>query len=172
MQNERGNEVYHLNNKAYSDFLITLFDLWESDFKKNNYISIRYFDNLVRMTMGQNSHACSMNGVCSIQFVVEGDGSVYPCDFYVLDEWKLGNIHTHKLSEIHNSDKARQFVSQSFNLPQECRECEFVNICRNGCRRDRVIQNDIYTKNYYCTAYKSFFESRIKAIKSIANMIK
>ena len=23
---------------------------------------------------------------------MEADGTVYPCDFYVLDEWKLGNI--------------------------------------------------------------------------------
>ena len=35
-----------------------------------------------------------MNGVCSRQYVVEADGSVYPCDFYMLDDWRLGNLTT------------------------------------------------------------------------------
>ena len=41
-----------------------------------------------------------MVGRCSIQFVVEGDGGVYPCDFYVLDEWRLGTVGQ-ELSLIH-----------------------------------------------------------------------
>ena len=27
-----------------------------------------------------------MTGRCSLQYLVEADGSVYPCDFYGLDE--------------------------------------------------------------------------------------
>lgn len=33
-----------------------------------------------------------MNGCCNCYFVVEGDGSVYPCDFYCMDAWKLGTV--------------------------------------------------------------------------------
>ena len=36
---------------------------------------------------------CDVAGHCSPQFVVEGDGSVYPCDFYCLDEKRLGNLN-------------------------------------------------------------------------------
>ena len=33
-----------------------------------------------------------MYGRCSMQNVIESDGSVYPCDFYAMDPWLMGNI--------------------------------------------------------------------------------
>ena len=39
-------------------------------------------------------------GFCSNQLIVESDGSVYPCDFYVLDEYCLGNIKDKKVLEL------------------------------------------------------------------------
>ena len=33
-----------------------------------------------------------MYGRCSMQNVIEADGTVYPCDFYALDEYEMGNI--------------------------------------------------------------------------------
>lgn len=41
--------------------------------------------------MGYRPEACGMSGVCSCQFVIEANGGVYPCDFYVIDKWYLGN---------------------------------------------------------------------------------
>lgn len=35
--------------------------------------------------------ACGIHGHCQPQLVVESDGSVYPCDFYCLDEYRIGN---------------------------------------------------------------------------------
>lgn len=52
----------------------------------------RYFDNLLLMLNGQPPEACGMLGTCGMQYVVEADGSVYPCDFYMLDQYKLGNL--------------------------------------------------------------------------------
>lgn len=33
-----------------------------------------------------------MCGECAQQFVVESDGSVYPCDFWVMEDTKLGTV--------------------------------------------------------------------------------
>ena len=33
-------------------------------------------------------------------FVAEADGSVYPCDFYVLDDYRLGNLNEDLLPAI------------------------------------------------------------------------
>ena len=33
-----------------------------------------------------------MYGRCSMQNVIESDGSIYPCDFYALDQYQMGNI--------------------------------------------------------------------------------
>ena len=32
--------------------------------------------------------------------VVEADGGVYPCDFYVIDEWYLGNLTQSSFEDI------------------------------------------------------------------------
>ena len=37
--------------------------------------------------MGYEPEGLRQRGVCSVQCVAEADGSAYPCDFYVLDEY-------------------------------------------------------------------------------------
>ena len=69
--------------------------------------------------MGEKPEACNMNGYCSIQFVVEGDGGIYPCDFYVYDEWKLGNVGEQTFQEIVDSPKAQKFITESLPVPEE-----------------------------------------------------
>ena len=41
-----------------------------------------------------------MVGQCSRGTVFEADGSMYPCDFYVVDEWKIGNIMESSFEEM------------------------------------------------------------------------
>jgi uncharacterized protein len=89
VDNERGVHNYSLSPERYTFFLKNFFDRWYADFMGGREVSIRYFDNLVRMAMGMPSEMCSLLGSCQCQFVFEADGSVYPCDFYVTDEWKL-----------------------------------------------------------------------------------
>ena len=53
---------------------------------------IRQFENYVGLAAGYMAESCEQRGVCGIQNVVEADGSVYPCDFYMMDEY-LSLIH-------------------------------------------------------------------------------
>ena len=81
--------------------------------------------------------------------------AVYPCDFYVLDEWRLGNIRETGLADMQNSETAKRFVRQSLAVPEECKTCQWFGLCRNGCRRDRdILPNGVIGQNIYCTAYK------------------
>ena len=113
-----------------------------------------------------------MNGRCSIQFVVEGDGSVYPCDFYVTDEWKLGNVNTDTFSQMLHSPKAQEFIKASIPLPDECRTCPILNLCRNGCRRDRLMTDlNLPGKTYFCKAHLRFFTERRQQILNARNII-
>ena len=132
-----GRFPYSLTPERFADFLKTLFDAWYTDIKNGNMISIRYFDNLVGMIMGYPPENCGMSGICQVQFVVEADGGVYPCDFYVLDEWCMGNLKTQELDELRESQAARDFVEVSRYIDPKCRQCKWVNLCRGGCRRNR-----------------------------------
>ena len=54
-----------------------------------------------------------MSGICTCQFVVEADGGVYPCDFYVIDEWYLGNLTQSSFEDIRSCKTANRFIEVS-----------------------------------------------------------
>ncbi len=167
---ERGSNPYSLTPEVYAKFLKDLFDLWYRDVKAGEFIYIRYFENLVGMVMGYRPESCGLSGRCVIQNVVEADGSVYPCDFYALDEWKLGNIRTDSIPEMMNGETARKFLQVPLEIPGECKACQFYGICRGGCRRDREpMQGDCLPLNYFCPAYKEFFAYALPRLKEIAH---
>lgn len=157
---------YSLSNENYAYFLKTLFDLWYEDLKSGLYVHLDYFENLIRLYRGETPFMCHMMGYCSNQFVLEADGSVYPCDFYVLDEYRLGNINKDSINSILASDKAEAFIEESKRY-DECRECYWIKICRNGCKRSRI-----KNKNKYCEAYKLFFAYAHKRLLYLARHLK
>ena len=170
---ERGGAKYHLSTKAYGDFLLRIFDLWYADLKRGEYVSIRHLDNWIAMLMGEPPEACNMTGRCSIQFVIEGDGGVYPCDFYVLDQWRLGTVGECSFAEMAACQTAKNFCQASCRVPEECRSCPVYPICRNGCRRDRLTTPEgLVDRNYYCEAYRRFFTERYKELHDAVRIIR
>ncbi len=154
----RGSRAYSLTPALYGQFLCTLFDLWYRDIRAGEPVSIRYFDTLLALLRGQPAGSCGANGVCSCQLVVEADGSVYPCDFYVLDDYRLGSVREQDFASLRQSGKAQEFIRSSAVLPGECRACRWLPLCRNGCRRDRdPVTGSRFGVNYYCEAYRTFF---------------
>ena len=165
-------ESYTLTNESYAKFLNETFAEYHKDFISGNYVSVRQFDNFVRIAAGLAPECCGMGGSCVASIVVEADGGVYPCDFYVLDRWKMGNVTTDTLESILSSLAASEFVKSSMFILDECRECEFLPICRGGCRRHREDECGNLGKNRYCSAYKSFFGESLPLIFDIAGRIK
>jgi uncharacterized protein len=171
--NERGIHDYSLKPEQYTQFLKQFFDKWYLDFMGGREVSIRYFDNLVRMVMGQRPEMCSLLGSCQCQFVFEADGSVYPCDFYVTDEWKLGNIQQSELLELYESDNCKRFINSSLAAASDCRDCRWKYLCRGGCRRDR--ENPLtkeLERNYYCQSYQDFIEYANPRLIKVAEYVK
>ena len=168
----RGMENYYLSANAYGDFLIRLFDLWYADLRQKEYISIRHLDNWLSILMGARPEACDMAGRCAVQFVVEGDGSVYPCDFYVLDEWYMGKVGEISFAELQRGTIGKRFINTSLRVPAQCQSCPWHSLCRNGCRRDRM---DIFDggdgRNCYCESFQRFFSERKKQMIDAIQLI-
>lgn len=172
LEQQRGAAGYHLSAAGYGAFLIRLFDLWFADLQRGTYISIRHLDNWLSMLLGERPEACNMTGQCAVQFVVEGDGGVYPCDFYVLDEWRLGTVGALSFAEMERSAVAARFISASRFVPEDCKVCRFAALCRNGCRRDRLPDEAGRPGiNCYCAAYRMFFEARERELAAAARLI-
>lgn len=159
---------YSLTEQEYGFFLDELFKLWSNDLKNKKYISIRFFDNLLAIILNNHAESCDMNGHCSINTVVESNGNIYPCDFYVLDELLLGNIHSTSLKEILTSEKAYDFVKSSLKFDSECKTCNYFNLCKSGCRRHKNFQDGTY-KNRFCNSFKYFYSKNIKQLLDIAH---
>ncbi|MGI5172847.1 anaerobic sulfatase maturase [Treponema sp. OMZ 840] len=163
---------WSLTPEVYGDFLKTLFDLWYRSFKREKPVSVRYFDNLVLMLLGRPPESCGMLGRCTFQHVIEADGSVFPCDFYVLDSYKLGNIHTAGFEDIAKAREKIGFIEKSLHTDEECKTCNWYPLCRGGCRRDRDTFTDKpLEKNRFCASYKAFFPYAYERLAEIARII-
>ena len=160
----RGSEKYSLKPDAYGKFLCSLFDCWYRDWKAGNYISIRTFDDYLRIFLRMAPSTCAASGACGSYLVVEGDGSLYPCDFYVLDEWKIGNIRKMSVEEALASPPSIRFVREGALRPEECRTCPYFPLCRGGCKRDWTELQ----KNYYCASFKAFFLYALPRLQEMA----
>ena len=164
---EPGNREYSLTPEVYGDFLIQLFKWWYFDLQRGNQPYIRMFENYISILMGCEPEACDQRGICSIQYVVEADGSVYPCDFYVLDQYKMGNINENSIAELTERGQEIGFVEQSLKRPEGCEKCPYAFLCRGGCQRNRKIEGNS-TRNYFCSAYKKFFQYALPEMEQIA----
>ena len=161
-----GSMEYSLSAQTYATFLCRLFDLWYTDFKNGQGISIRQFDNYLSLLLYGYAEACDMNGSCSMQHVVEADGSVYPCDFFVLDQYFLGNLIDTDLQVINQKRKELKFIEHSAEKPKECLSCQYFSLCRNGCMRYRI-----NNKNIFCEAYQQFFTYSLPRFMELAELV-
>lgn len=154
---------YTLKPETYGHFLKTLFDLWYNDWKKGDVVHIQQFEEYVKMLLLMPPGVCGMSGICSCQHVVEADGEVYPCDFYVLDEYKLGNLNEVSFEEINRKREEIRFIEESAIGSGKCVSCTYAAICRGGCRRHRM------PENYFCSSYYEFFQYAISRLEEVAN---
>ncbi|QQO08502.1 radical SAM/SPASM domain-containing protein [Breznakiella homolactica] len=167
---EPGGRSWSLSPAAYGRFLREIFDLRYAEWRAGTPMNVRWIDNIVSMAMGFPPESCGMSGVCPISFTVEADGSVYPCDFYVTDEWYLGNIKDVSFEEMLESSAARRFTRDSRHKSPECETCFAYPLCRGGCRRDREpFKDGKPVLNRYCRSYKEFFSYAWERIREMAD---
>ncbi len=147
---------YAVPAEAYGQFLCELFDLWRGDFRYGiPRTSIRWFDSLFYTYVGLPAPECTLLPECGQYLVVEHNGDVFACDFYVEPEWRLGNVLQDQLPALLNSEVQRRFGKYKADLPHECRECCFLPHCYGGCPRERRFHPQ--GLNYFCSAWKQFF---------------
>ena len=167
-----GANAYSLKPERYGSFLCHIFDLWYTDYINKNYYSIRSFDNYILMLFGAPPESCAMRGVCSAYALIEADGNVYPCDFYAIDEFLLGNIAEKGFEELLCGKKANNFIEPSKHMFPSCNSCNYNFICQGGCRRDREpLTGGELSRNRYCESYKMFFEHALPRMAAIARTI-
>ena len=156
--------VHSLTAEGYLQFLKDTFDVYYEGFDKSGLVSVRNFDNYISMLLGAPPESCAMAGRCGLYYLIESDGSVYPCDFYVLDEWRMGNVNEHGFIRLEKSETGRRFRDRSVPVPDKCRACRWYFLCRNGCCREREADG----VNKWCLCYSRFFDYSYERMQRIA----
>ncbi len=159
---------HSLSPERYAHFLKTTFDLWYRDLMAGRRVSVRAFDNWVGMLMGLPPEACDMGDCCSCQFVVEADLSVYPCDFYVEEGWRIGNLREDDFPGMRYGERAERFIAQSRERAPECAGCPWLPLCRGGCRRYRERDGEGLGPYRYCAALREFFPYALPRMRELA----
>lgn len=156
-----GDNGISLTAKEFASFYKQFFDCWYKDALKGKPLNINLFENIAGMLMGQYPYQCGLIGKCQVQFVIESNGNVYPCDFYCLDDYRIGNICSDSFISIAKKG-LNSFVKYSECKKKPCENCRFVNICNGGCRR----QNSCYLSDEYC-AYQEVLEHIVPIISKL-----
>lgn len=153
-----GKEERWLSAVSYGEFIIRLYAKWAHDIRQGRFVNIRLFNNYIRMLNGQPPDTCSMMGRCAAQYVVEADGSVYPCDFYAMDPYYLGNLLTDSFEDVDRRLKEIRFIETSDRIDPVCGNCKYYSLCRGGCRRNRESENGRLLRTRFCESYRMFFD--------------
>lgn len=164
---------YSVSARKYGEFLTRIFDLWFADFKNGQpTTSVRHFESVFHTYVGMEAPECTMMKECGPYVVVEHNGNVYSCDFFVEPKWKLGNIMTSRLSTMLNSKQQQTFGAAKAILPGECRRCPWLSKCYGGCTKDRIKDPADQKKPRFCTSYKMFFAHSDAAMTMLASQWK
>ncbi len=156
--------IWALTPERFAAFYISLFEEWSRAYWAGKYRSIKLFDDILNLLVRGIPTACGIDGKCRAQMVVEADGSVFPCDFYCLDEWKTGNILEQSPLELQRALRVEEFLSRPVGLPEACRSCRFFTMCGGGCARMR---GTMCRASGAC-GYQLFLQSCLEPVKQIA----
>jgi len=156
--------------EKYGEFLNKVFDLWLADFKDEMpTTSVRFFDSVLFSYAGLIPPECTLLEECGVYLVIEHNGDVYSCDFFVEPGWKLGNVMEDSLAALLNSERQAEFGRMKAVLPPECQECQWLGCCRAGCTKERLHNPRDRTLNYLCPSYKMFFQHADKRLSQMAD---
>lgn len=162
--NLEGSNDDYITPEIFGEFYNKMFKYWLQTLKSGKYISIKLFDDIFNLFARREITACGMVGNCQVQMVIEGDGSTYPCDFYVLDEYQLGNITNDDIYTLARSDNAQKFLRKK-EVKEYCKSCPYFRMCAGGCKR---MSKSMYVNDSedYC-GYQDLLNVYLKNIDNI-----
>ena len=157
---------------GYGKFMTEVFDEWVKNDVGNVYV--RLFETVLAQTLGYPPSVCLFQKTCGNALVLEQNGDLYPCDHFVYEDLKLGNINNEFAIDLAMSEKQQAFGrSKETTLTDTCRRCEFLNLCNGGCPKHRVVNiGENYRQNHLCGSYKKIFSHMKPYMEYMANELR
>lgn len=154
---------FSINGAQWGRFLIGIFDAWQQEDTRT--VSIRDFDSIINFLVTGRYTSCTMSGTCKQYLVVEHNGDIYPCDFYVTPEHRLGNIHTHTLEHAWRNPVMGRFGARKARWSEACRQCPYLALCSGDCQKMRL-RGDL--PSALCDGWTAFYDHALPRFREIA----
>jgi len=160
-------KAFSVTPEQYGRFLCRVFDEWTREGVPRVYV--RELDDLLIAYVAGDAPSCPFSSECGRYLVVEYNGDVYPCDFYVDSQWLLGNLTEQRLEEIIRNRKFAEFKAKKLFLAQKCHHCSWWKYCRGACPRhwyDLGLDH-----NYFCISYRMLFEHAHRKLLDLKSFV-
>lgn len=155
---------FTITPEQYGRFLCETFDLW---WPQRRQMRVRFFDNLAEALAGQVPGACTMQASCDSYVVVEYNGDVYPCDFFVEGNWRLGNVNYDTFETISRRRTRIDFSHKKAIRHPACDACEYETLCWRGCPHTRrAVRGQFEDLDYFCESYRMVFAKAVKPLEA------
>lgn len=159
--------------KDYGRFLIGVFDEWVR--RDVGRVFVQLFDIALGAWMGMPPGLCVFAPRCGTAMAMEHNGDVYSCDHYVYPRYRLGNVMSHPLPVLAESEQQRGFgEAKSSTLPKYCVECPVRFACNGDCPKHRfaVTPDGEAGLSYLCPGYRAFFQHVDPYMKKMAELLR
>ena len=162
---------YSVSAEAWGEFLCRVFDCWYAGDTRR--VSIRLFDSVLALLVDGVRNICPFGGNCCQYFVVEYNGDVYPCDFFVERHLRLGNVTSDSWEGLLQSPIYRSFGAQKSLWHPSCDACPWLWICQGDCLKHRlcVAGGDPRQLSRLCAGWRLFYEHTLPRFRELAGAV-
>jgi len=159
-----------ITGDEWGRFLCDIFNAWYP--QDIDTVSVRNFETILSKKTDNINSVCTTGDNCCQYFVVEYNGDIYPCDFFVEKSYKLGNIMEDSWHEIQNSRRYRQFGSQKKHWNKKCQACRHLELCAGDCLKNRFYAGRSPEQlSLLCPGLKYFFDRTEARFDKLTAMI-
>lgn len=151
------------DHESYQEYILNDHDLMDIS---HSLLETQKIIDPLRTRINQINIFCDTRckiGCDSVSVDVIGD--MYPCRFLNYEKLRLGNILDDGFKGIINFN---QIVSKQFDVDNinECRNCEYKNMCQGGCRARSYHHNGtLFSPDIYCGFLKKYFKIKKVQLK-------
>jgi uncharacterized protein len=160
-------QPYSVDGPSWGSFLCGIFEEWTRGDVRT--VSVRQFDSVLAMLVDGLPNVCTMGTDCRQYFVVEHNGDVYPCDFFVTRELRLGNVMSDSWEDLGRSPVYAAFGEQKKLWSAECAPCPWLRVCAGDCLKHRLAgSGDPRNISLLCEGWKQFYARSMPVFEALA----
>ncbi len=161
---------FTIRPEDWGEFLCQVFDRWvRSDPLR---VSVRQFDAVLARLLDGVAPVCTMGADCRRYFLVEHNGDIYPCDFFVEPGLRLGNIMDREWADLQACRAWRDFGAVKSCYNAACTGCPFLDLCAGDCPRHRYHgSRDPGRLSWLCAGWRMFYEHSLPGFRRLARLV-